>query len=103
MASLLFGVDLWTLINDLYALPQISEYQIIEMSENVCNLKKREADWILKIDIVERGDRLEVSFILSFCPRIALLYFQKKKKKKRIALLLSSTTIMHDAACRTRV
>jgi hypothetical protein len=40
---------------------QISEYQIIEMAENVCNLKKAEADWILRIDIVEQGDKLEVS------------------------------------------
>ncbi|XP_027069457.1 uncharacterized protein [Coffea arabica] len=39
---------------------KISEYQIIEISENVCNLKKHEADWILKIDIVEEGDRLEL-------------------------------------------
>lgn len=39
---------------------KISEYQIIEISENVCNLKKQEADWILKIDIVEKGDRLEL-------------------------------------------
>lgn len=39
---------------------QISEYEIIELSENVCNLKKQEADWILKIDIVEQGDKLEV-------------------------------------------
>lgn len=39
---------------------KMSEYQIIEISENVCNLKKQEADWILKIDIVEQGDRLEL-------------------------------------------
>ncbi|CAN4092562.1 unnamed protein product [Withania somnifera] len=39
---------------------KISEYQIIEISENLCNLKKQEADWILKIDIVEQGDRLEL-------------------------------------------
>ncbi|KAI3447096.1 hypothetical protein Pfo_003761 [Paulownia fortunei] len=39
---------------------KISEYQIIEIAENVCNLKKREADWILKIDIVEKGDKLEL-------------------------------------------
>lgn len=39
---------------------KITEYQIIEISENVCNLKKQEADWILKIDIVEQGDRLEL-------------------------------------------
>ncbi|KAK6928811.1 hypothetical protein RJ641_005016 [Dillenia turbinata] len=39
---------------------KISEFQIIEISENVCNLKKQEADWILKIDIVEKGDKLEL-------------------------------------------
>lgn len=39
---------------------KISEYQIIEIAENVCNLKKEEADWILKIDIVEQGDKLEL-------------------------------------------
>ncbi|KAL6523605.1 hypothetical protein OROGR_017208 [Orobanche gracilis] len=39
---------------------KISEYQIIEITENVCNLKKQEADWILKIDIVEQGDNLEL-------------------------------------------
>lgn len=39
---------------------KITEYQIIEMVENICNLKKEEADWILKIDIVEQGDKLEL-------------------------------------------
>ncbi|OMO67329.1 hypothetical protein CCACVL1_20603 [Corchorus capsularis] len=39
---------------------KISEFQIIEIAENVCNLKKEEADWILKIDIVEQGDKLEL-------------------------------------------
>ncbi|CAM8889638.1 unnamed protein product [Rhodiola kirilowii] len=39
---------------------KISEFQVIEIAENVCNLKKAEADWILKIDIVERGDALEL-------------------------------------------
>uniref|UniRef100_A0A7N0UYI9 Saposin B-type domain-containing protein n=1 Tax=Kalanchoe fedtschenkoi TaxID=63787 RepID=A0A7N0UYI9_KALFE len=39
---------------------KISEYEVIEIAENVCNLKKAEADWILKIDIVERGDWLEL-------------------------------------------
>lgn len=38
----------------------MSEFQIIEIAENVCNLKKEEADWILRLDIVEEGDRLEV-------------------------------------------
>lgn len=58
--------ELLVLLSHTYAnndttLHQISEYQIIEISENVCNLKKQEADWILKIDIVEQGDRLEVT------------------------------------------
>ncbi|XP_047330908.1 uncharacterized protein LOC124934422 [Impatiens glandulifera] len=39
---------------------KVSEYEIIELVENVCNLKKMEADWILKIDIVEQGDKLEL-------------------------------------------
>ncbi|KAL5547275.1 hypothetical protein UlMin_006962 [Ulmus minor] len=39
---------------------KISEYQIIEITENVCDLKKKEADWILQIDIVEQGDKLEL-------------------------------------------
>ncbi|KAF8393507.1 hypothetical protein HHK36_021751 [Tetracentron sinense] len=39
---------------------KISEFQIIEIAENVCNLKKEEADWILRIDIVEKGDKLEL-------------------------------------------
>lgn len=47
----------------------MSEFQIIEISENVCNLKKQEADWILQIDIVKKGDGLEVpsNFLLSIC------------------------------------
>ncbi|PKU68011.1 hypothetical protein MA16_Dca024935 [Dendrobium catenatum] len=39
---------------------KISEYEVIEIAENVCNLKKAEADWILQIDIVEKGDKLEL-------------------------------------------
>ncbi|KAF5481891.1 hypothetical protein F2P56_002503 [Juglans regia] len=39
---------------------KISEYQIIEIAENVCNLKKAEADWILQIDVVEQGNKLEL-------------------------------------------
>ncbi|KAK8941616.1 hypothetical protein KSP40_PGU004679 [Platanthera guangdongensis] len=39
---------------------KISEYDVIEIAENVCNLKKAEADWILQIDIVEKGDNLEL-------------------------------------------
>ncbi|GKF83323.1 hypothetical protein Tco_0244979, partial [Tanacetum coccineum] len=45
----------------------ITEYDIIEISENVCNLKKQEADWMLKIDIVEKGDRLEGEFSFECC------------------------------------
>ncbi|ERN15473.1 hypothetical protein AMTRI_Chr05g68330 [Amborella trichopoda] len=39
---------------------QVSEYQIIEIAENICNLKKEEADWILRFDIVEQGDELKL-------------------------------------------
>ncbi|RAL45642.1 hypothetical protein DM860_009506 [Cuscuta australis] len=37
---------------------KISEFEIIEISESLCNLEKQEAHWILKIDIVEQGDEL---------------------------------------------
>ncbi|CAK7352682.1 unnamed protein product [Dovyalis caffra] len=39
---------------------KISEHQMIEIAENVCNLKKEEADWIMKLDIVEQGDKLKL-------------------------------------------
>ncbi|KAG6489038.1 hypothetical protein ZIOFF_050296 [Zingiber officinale] len=44
----------------VYFFPQISEFQIIEIAENICNLKKDESDWILQIDFVEKGDKLEL-------------------------------------------
>eukprot|EP00250_Pteridium_aquilinum_P012013 c20453_g1_i1 orf=97-1122(+) len=37
---------------------QLSEYQIIELAENICNMKRSEGDWILHEDIVEQGDKL---------------------------------------------
>ncbi|XP_042465664.1 uncharacterized protein LOC122048124 [Zingiber officinale] len=39
---------------------KVSELQIIEIAENICNLKKEESDWILQIDLVEKGDKLEL-------------------------------------------
>ncbi|XP_068652837.1 uncharacterized protein [Aristolochia californica] len=39
---------------------KVSEFQIIEIAENLCNLKKEEGDWIFRIDIVENGDALEL-------------------------------------------
>ena len=39
---------------------QITEFEIIDVAENICNMKKAESDWILKLDIVEKGDKLEV-------------------------------------------
>uniref|UniRef100_A0A0E0IPP9 Saposin B-type domain-containing protein n=1 Tax=Oryza nivara TaxID=4536 RepID=A0A0E0IPP9_ORYNI len=44
----------------LPATKKVPEIEIIEIAENVCNLKKQEADWMLKIDIVEKGDKLEL-------------------------------------------
>lgn len=37
---------------------KLSEYQIIELAENICNMKRLEGDWILHEDIVEQGDKL---------------------------------------------
>lgn len=46
---------------DAQILPKkMTELDVIEIVENICNLKKEEADWILKIDIVEKGDQLEL-------------------------------------------
>lgn len=39
---------------------QLTELQIIDVAENICNMKKEESDWILKLDIVEKGDKLQV-------------------------------------------
>ncbi|KAL5211864.1 hypothetical protein ABZP36_022711 [Zizania latifolia] len=39
---------------------KVPEIEIIEIAENVCNLKKQEADWMLRIDIVEKGYKLEL-------------------------------------------
>ncbi|KAL5225676.1 hypothetical protein ABZP36_012315 [Zizania latifolia] len=38
---------------------KVLEVEIIEIAKYVCNLKKQEADWMLWIDIVEKGKRLE--------------------------------------------
>lgn len=43
---------------DELAPKQLSEYQIIEVAENICNLKRIEGDWLLHQDIVEQGDKL---------------------------------------------
>lgn len=42
----------------------MAEFEIIEIAENICNLKKQEADWILQVDIVENADSLKVVFVL---------------------------------------
>jgi hypothetical protein len=47
---------------------QVPEIEIIDIAENVCNLKKQEADWMLRIDIVEKDDELEVSWCSLFAP-----------------------------------
>lgn len=39
---------------------KVSEFQIIEIAENICNTKKEAAEWIFQIDIVEKGDKLEL-------------------------------------------
>ncbi|GLJ15110.1 hypothetical protein SUGI_0246960 [Cryptomeria japonica] len=39
---------------------KLSEYQIIEVAENICSLKKHEGDWLLHLDIVEDGDKLKL-------------------------------------------
>lgn len=49
---------------------KVTEFDIIELAENVCNLKKEEGDWILKIDIVENGKKLEPSIRSLYCENL---------------------------------
>lgn len=39
---------------------KITELEIINVAENICNMKKEGSDWILKLDIVENDGRLEL-------------------------------------------
>lgn len=52
---------------------QLTELQIIDMAENICNMKKEESDWILKLDIVEKGDKLQVICLEELVPKISLV------------------------------
>lgn len=63
---------------------QISEYEVIELAENLCNLKKEEGDWIFRIDLVEKGDVLEVGInvIRSF------LLYQKYQLKCDVVMFV---------------
>ncbi|KAH8938495.1 hypothetical protein BDL97_16G086100 [Sphagnum fallax] len=45
---------------DKIAPKKLTEFQIIETAENICNMKREEGDWILWLDIVEQGDKLKV-------------------------------------------
>ncbi|KAJ7558139.1 hypothetical protein O6H91_04G025900 [Diphasiastrum complanatum] len=40
---------------------KLTELQIIDVAENICNLKREEGDWILRLDIVEEGDALKLA------------------------------------------
>lgn len=52
---------------------QLTELQIIDVAENICNMKKEESDWILKLDIVEKGDKLQVGPSQTALSRITFL------------------------------
>ncbi|KAG0592287.1 hypothetical protein KC19_1G239500 [Ceratodon purpureus] len=45
---------------DKAAPKKITEFDIIDIAENICNMKKEESDWILKLDIVENKGKLEL-------------------------------------------
>lgn len=45
---------------------QLTELDIINLAENICNLKKEEADWLMFFDLVEEGDKLKVSWMAGF-------------------------------------
>ncbi|CAM6127275.1 unnamed protein product [Calypogeia fissa] len=39
---------------------KLTELEIIDLTENICNIKKEEADWLMYLDIVEDGPRLKL-------------------------------------------
>lgn len=39
---------------------QITELHIIGITENICNMMREQSDWIMRLDIVEKEDKLEV-------------------------------------------
>ncbi|OAE21090.1 hypothetical protein AXG93_3661s1150 [Marchantia polymorpha subsp. ruderalis] len=39
---------------------KLTELDIINLAENICNLKKEEADWLMFFDLVEEGDKLKL-------------------------------------------
>ncbi|RRT67668.1 hypothetical protein B296_00024762 [Ensete ventricosum] len=87
--------------------PSVSEFQIIEIAENICNLKKEQADWMLQIDIVEKGDRLQVSKqLVDLIPLIYVLcsnlYLRSDWLTPDIVLTYSSLLNKGSKGCATR-
>ncbi|KAL2641247.1 hypothetical protein R1flu_008834 [Riccia fluitans] len=39
---------------------KLTELDLINLAENICNIKKEEADWLMFLDIVEDGDKLKL-------------------------------------------
>ncbi|KAL3698895.1 hypothetical protein R1sor_012971 [Riccia sorocarpa] len=39
---------------------KLTELDLINVAENICNIKKEEADWLMFLDIVEDGDKLKL-------------------------------------------
>ncbi|XP_002980331.2 uncharacterized protein LOC9648105 [Selaginella moellendorffii] len=39
---------------------KLSEFEIIELAENICNVKKRESEWMFFLDIVREGNKLKL-------------------------------------------
>ncbi|PPD98018.1 hypothetical protein GOBAR_DD04957 [Gossypium barbadense] len=78
---------------------KISEYQIIEIAENVCNLKKEEADWILKIDIVEQGDKLEKS--AKYRPYLSMPYNLIVSNPSMVMLVEQNAEGICNTECKT--
>ncbi|RZR80748.1 hypothetical protein BHM03_00006823, partial [Ensete ventricosum] len=85
----------------------VSEFQIIEIAENICNLKKEQADWMLQIDIVEKGDRLQVcKQLVDLIPLIYVLcsnlYLRSDWLTPDIVLTYSSLLNKGSKGCATR-
>lgn len=58
------GNELYNQVKKKESEKKVSEFEIIEISENVCNLKKEEADWILRMDYVKKDGGLQVKITI---------------------------------------
>jgi len=56
--SLIIGNSNLVAMRSFLTCVQITKLHIIGIIENICNMKKEGSNWILKLNIVDNGDKL---------------------------------------------